>query len=536
MRRELPELPPEQVLLEPVGRNTAPAIGWSLASMPPAKRSDVVVSLHSDHWIEDEDSFRATLEAAVTAAAERRTVIALGVRPRWAETGYGYLEVEEPISLAGARDALHRVVRFREKPDAATAAAFVEGGRHLWNAGIFVFPGELLLDRLRRFEPAIADAVSAAAADPARLDAIYPTVPAMPIDTAVMERLDELSTMVLDCGWSDLGSWEALAEVLADERRGRQRRHAGKPSRSTRATTCCGPTTAWWPCSVSRGSPSCSRATPCWWCPRSDRRKCGAWSRSSRAGARTICSEARRVMITPLAQLDGGPRALAELSSSSALDRERSLGGPCRRGRLEIEIGFGKGRYLLARAAAEPDTTFLGIESAALYWAETTRRAERRGLGNLITLCGDALYLLAARLERESADAVHVYFPDPWPKTRHHRRRLLDPSTVDLVVGVLAPGAALYFATDHADYGAAVLRGARPLSSGRGRARGRPWPDGARTHYETKYEQRRTADPPAGGDAAGAGRGLAASSGRRRFDRGRLARAGASPTGVLTGR
>ena len=116
------------------------------------------------------------------------------------------------------------MVRFREKPDAATAAAFVAGGRHLWNAGIFVFPGELLLDRLRRFEPAIADAVSAAAADPARLDAVYPTVPAMPIDTAVMERLDDLSTMVLDCGWSDLGSWEALAEVLGDDAAGNQAR------------------------------------------------------------------------------------------------------------------------------------------------------------------------------------------------------------------------------------------------------------------------------------------------------------------------
>jgi mannose-1-phosphate guanylyltransferase len=177
----------------------------------------VVVSLHSDHWIDDEDSFRASLRAAVTAAGERRTVIALGVRPRWAETGYGYLEVEHPIAAGAPHDALHRVVRFQEKPDAATAAAFLAGGRHLWNAGIFVFPGDLLLDRLRRFEPAIAEAVSAAAADPARLDALYPTVPALPIDTAVMERLDQLSTVVLDCGWSDVGSWEALAEALADD-------------------------------------------------------------------------------------------------------------------------------------------------------------------------------------------------------------------------------------------------------------------------------------------------------------------------------
>jgi mannose-1-phosphate guanylyltransferase len=167
--------------------------------------------------MDDEDSFRASLQAAVAAARERRMVIALGVRPRWAETGYGYLEVEDRIAADSPLDALHRVVRFQEKPDAETAAAFVAGGRHLWNAGIFVFPGDLLLDRLRRFEPAIAEAVTRAAAGPELLDALYPTVPAIPIDTAVMERLDQLSTVVLDCGWSDLGSWEALAASLASD-------------------------------------------------------------------------------------------------------------------------------------------------------------------------------------------------------------------------------------------------------------------------------------------------------------------------------
>jgi mannose-1-phosphate guanylyltransferase/mannose-6-phosphate isomerase len=224
VKGELPELPPAHILLEPAGRNTAAAIGWSVASIPADKRSDVVVSLHSDHWMEDEDSFRASLLAAVNAAAERRTVIALGVRPRWAETGYGYLEVERPIAAGAPHDALHRVTRFQEKPDAVTAASFVASGRHLWNAGIFVFPGDLLLDRLRRFEPTIAAAVTEAAADPSRLDTLYPAIPAIPIDTAVMERLDQLSTVVLDCGWSDVGSWEALAGELDDEVDGNQKR------------------------------------------------------------------------------------------------------------------------------------------------------------------------------------------------------------------------------------------------------------------------------------------------------------------------
>jgi tRNA (guanine-N7-)-methyltransferase len=171
-----------------------------------------------------------------------------------------------------------------------------------------------------------------------------------------------------------------------------------------------------------------------------------------------------------------GPREL-----EAALDR-RGAGI-----RLELEVGFGKGRYLLARAAADPTTTFVGIESAEFYWTETTRRAERRGLANVIAICGDALYLLAACLPRERADAVHVYFPDPWPKTRHRRRRLLDPSTVDLVVGVMKPDATLYFATDHADYGAAVLDTLERYRAVEVERVTGPWPDGERTHYETKY-------------------------------------------------
>jgi mannose-1-phosphate guanylyltransferase len=218
VRRELPEVPERQILLEPVGRNTAPAIAWSLASMPPAARRDVVVSLHSDHWIEDEVGFRSTLLAAA-AAAEGDRVVALGVVPRWAETGYGYLETTAafggPDRGGGGRADALRVLRFREKPDAATAEAFVAGGRHLWNAGIFAFRGDVLLDHLRRLEPVLTAAVAAAVADPARLDAIYERLASAPIDTAVMERLDELYTVVLDCGWSDLGSWAALAETLA---------------------------------------------------------------------------------------------------------------------------------------------------------------------------------------------------------------------------------------------------------------------------------------------------------------------------------
>jgi tRNA (guanine-N7-)-methyltransferase len=175
-------------------------------------------------------------------------------------------------------------------------------------------------------------------------------------------------------------------------------------------------------------------------------------------------------------------REVELLELEARLERGRSAGV-----RLEVEIGFGKGRYLLARAAAEPDVLFVGIEAATFYWAETTSRAARRGLRNLILIRGDALYVLAACLERESASSVHVYFPDPWPKTRHHRRRLLDPSTIDLVCGLLAPGGKLWFATDHVEYGAvvrAVLECYPAFAVERVEG---PWPEGERTHHETKY-------------------------------------------------
>ncbi|HVS16804.1 MAG TPA: hypothetical protein VMV46_23070 [Thermoanaerobaculia bacterium] len=153
----------------------------------------------------------------------------------------------------------------------------------------------------------------------------------------------------------------------------------------------------------------------------------------------------------------------------------------------EVEIGFGKGRYLLRRASEEPAVRFLGVELVGEYFRLAARRAARRRLDNLVLLQGEAQYLLAAVLPRGFARAVHVYFPDPWPKGRHRRRRLLDAQTVDLVLGLLRPGGRLLFASDHPAYGPAVatlLAGRRELVA---RRRSEVWDDGPRTNYEAKY-------------------------------------------------
>lgn len=211
VREQLPEVPARQVLAEPEGRNTAPAIGWSLACMPEAARQGMVVVLPADHRFADAPAFRETLAAAATTAERDDRVMTLGVRPRWAETGYGYLQLGDTVDTGtGAR----QVVRFTEKPDLATAERYVAAGEHLWNAGIFLFRGTTLLDHLSRFEPAIGQGLRAMMEAPQRTAEIYPNLPSTSIDYAVMERLDTIGTLALDCGWSDLGSWEALAEII----------------------------------------------------------------------------------------------------------------------------------------------------------------------------------------------------------------------------------------------------------------------------------------------------------------------------------
>ncbi len=214
---QLPEVARERILVEPAGRNTAPAIAWSVASLPATVREGAIAVLPSDHRIADPDAFRRTLAAAAEEASRRDRVLALGVVPRHPETGFGYLETGEP--LAGV-PGLVRVARFTEKPDRPTAERFVASGRHLWNAGMFVFRGATLLAQLERHAPQLARGVQALVRQPERVDELYRALPSISIDYALMEKLEDLASLPLDCGWNDLGSWDALAEVLEPDAAG----------------------------------------------------------------------------------------------------------------------------------------------------------------------------------------------------------------------------------------------------------------------------------------------------------------------------
>lgn len=156
-------------------------------------------------------------------------------------------------------------------------------------------------------------------------------------------------------------------------------------------------------------------------------------------------------------------------------------------GEWELEVGFGKGKYLLTRAEQDPTQRLMGIELVSQYFQLASDRAQRRGLYGLVLLQGEALFLLATWLPKGFAHTIHVYFPDPWPKSKHHRRRLFDEETVDLLLGALAPGGKVLFASDHVKYGERVLEVLKGHPMLDLEIYDHVWPGGARTNYEAKY-------------------------------------------------
>lgn len=205
------DCPPSTVVVEPVGRNTAPAVAAAALVLDP---DTVMMVLPADHLITGEGAFRAALSAAIEAAAGG-SLVTFGVVPTRPDTGYGYIE------KAPGGGPAYPVARFVEKPDAATAARYVESG-YLWNSGMFVFSAGVILDELRRHAPAIVEAVEAALPEVGddtvvQLGSAFGEAPSISIDHAVMERTDRAVVVPLDAGWTDVGSWNSVWEALAVE-------------------------------------------------------------------------------------------------------------------------------------------------------------------------------------------------------------------------------------------------------------------------------------------------------------------------------
>ncbi len=220
VRSVLRNLPPENILVEPWGRNTAPCIGWGAVEIGRRCSGATMAVFPSDHKIGDPDTFRQVVLAAADACRSTNAFVTLGIQPTRPETGFGYLQVGAEVGAWG-EFSFHSVERFSEKPDRNTAIKYLEGGRHLWNAGMFVFSVDGIRDAFRSFLPRSAEALEIIQHDPASLETQWGALDAISIDYGIMERSRHILTVPCEIGWSDMGSWNAAGEEMPSIKGGR---------------------------------------------------------------------------------------------------------------------------------------------------------------------------------------------------------------------------------------------------------------------------------------------------------------------------
>ena len=234
LRRALSGLPNGNFLAEPEGKNTAPCIGLAALELLRRNRQAIMVVLPADHWVSDGAAFRRTLKAAVELARRQDRLITIGIRPTYAETGYGYIMKGQALRDRNTSTAF-LVKGFSEKPKLALARRLIRRSS-LWNSGVFVWKAATLLDLLARYQPAIANGLSAieqalseqSLANPRpHLRAIiareYRKMPSLSIDYAVMEKAGaegKVLTLEADFDWSDVGSWAAVHRMAEKDRDG----------------------------------------------------------------------------------------------------------------------------------------------------------------------------------------------------------------------------------------------------------------------------------------------------------------------------
>jgi mannose-1-phosphate guanylyltransferase/mannose-6-phosphate isomerase len=214
VREHLPALPAENIIIEPFGMNTAPCIALSVEYLKSRYNEDTaMIVLPADHVISKRDAFLMSLNKAGDAAS-KGSLITFGIVPDYPATGYGYIESGELIS-----EGLYEVRRFKEKPDLATARVFLEQGGFYWNSGMFCWTiGTISKAFERHLKPAfdLCAKISTVWSEhgfSADISALYRQMPRIPIDIGIMEKAEQRCVIPVDLGWSDVGSWKALAEL-----------------------------------------------------------------------------------------------------------------------------------------------------------------------------------------------------------------------------------------------------------------------------------------------------------------------------------
>ena len=212
VRKTLPEIPPENILTEPEGRNTGPAVALAAFEIQRRSPDSIQVMMPADHVIRPKEAFHRSLQAAAEEANQLGSLIVFGIRPAHPATGFGYIEAGE-MSREVHHTPVYRVRRFVEKPDLRRAQEFLFQGSFFWNAGIFVWHTDAICRAIQDYMPD-AFTVFSKPPKPEELAELYKTIPAESVDVAIMERAPNVRMLPIDYFWSDVGSWDALASVL----------------------------------------------------------------------------------------------------------------------------------------------------------------------------------------------------------------------------------------------------------------------------------------------------------------------------------
>lgn len=200
--------PKVKILAEPQARNTAPCVYWASRVIGDQDPNAILVFMPADHYIRKLDTFRVTVQGAIDWASEHDDLVTLGVKPTRPETGYGYLK----CSKARSNDCI-QVERFVEKPNLENAKKFLTSGEYLWNGGMFIWKAKTIL---RAFDEAMPELKQVWDASGGKVEVAYPKMTATSIDFGVMEKVHNVVSFPLDCGWDDVGSWTSLEDIALE--------------------------------------------------------------------------------------------------------------------------------------------------------------------------------------------------------------------------------------------------------------------------------------------------------------------------------
>ncbi len=225
-RKQLPALPEQNILAEPIGRNTAPCILYAALRLQQSDPDAIMVVLPADHRIGDVSSFQRVLQIGIDKASEQGALVTIGIEPTYPATGYGYIQYDSVQHTTEADSGAWYVKTFAEKPNEATAERFIDSGDFLWNSGMFIWRVDSILAAIEKHIPDVWDAFSGTGStmgtekEASAVTRAYQSCPSISIDYGVMEHAEKVYVVPGNFDWNDVGDWKAVYDLSTKGRHG----------------------------------------------------------------------------------------------------------------------------------------------------------------------------------------------------------------------------------------------------------------------------------------------------------------------------